>query len=151
MAALQGPLPEFSGAANEWEIFVKQLTHYFVANGIDDAAKQRATLLSACKMATYKLLRTLVAPAALTIKTFDELVGLAREHHNPKPSVIMRRFLFNTQYVCPSARRDNHKLRRTAPGPRITLRVRRVGQGADTRLPRLTASAASATMHSSAT
>ena len=47
-------------------------------------------------MATYKLLRTLVAPAALTTKTFNELVKLATEHHNPKPSVIIRRFRFNT-------------------------------------------------------
>ena len=96
MATMQSRLPEFSGAADEWEIFAEQLTHYFVANEIDDDAKHRAILLSTCGMATYKLLRTLVAPAALTTKTFNELVKLATEHHNPKPSIIIRRFRFNT-------------------------------------------------------
>ena len=42
------------------------------------------------------LLKTLVAPAALTTKTFTELVQLVTDHHHPKPSVIMRRFHFNT-------------------------------------------------------
>ena len=96
MAAFHGRLPEFSGAADEWEVFAEQLEHYFAANGIDDDGKQRAIMLSACGTATYKLLKTLVTPDALTTKTFDELVGLATEHHNPKPSVIMRRFRFNT-------------------------------------------------------
>ena len=96
MAAFHGRLPEFSGAADEWEVFAEQLEHYFAANGIDDDGKQRAIMLIACGTATYKLLKTLVTPDALTTKTFDELVGLATEHHNPKPSVIMRRFRFNT-------------------------------------------------------
>ena len=55
-----------------------------------------AILLNACGIATYKRLKTLVAPAALTTKTFAELVHLATDHHHPKPSVIMRRFRFNT-------------------------------------------------------
>ena len=95
MAAFHGRLPEFNGASDGWEIFAEQLQHYFAANAVDDDDKQRAILLSACGTATYKLLKTFVAPAALTTKTFDELVGLATEHHNPKPSVIMRRFRFN--------------------------------------------------------
>ena len=61
------------------------------------AETKRAILLSACGTTTYKLLKSLVAPAELTMKYFAELVKLAQEHHNPKPSVIMRRFRFNTQ------------------------------------------------------
>ena len=91
-----GRLPEFSGSATEWDVFAEQLSFYFTANGITDAGKQRAILLSACGTTTYKLLKTLVAPAELTSKSFAELVKLAQEHHNPKPSVIMRRFRFNT-------------------------------------------------------
>ncbi|ETW98968.1 MAG: hypothetical protein ETSY2_41825 [Candidatus Entotheonella gemina] len=45
---------------------------------------------------TYKLLKTLVAPAELTTKSVADLVKLAQEHYNPRPSVIMRRFYFNT-------------------------------------------------------
>ena len=96
MATSHGRLPEFGGTVDDWEIFAEQLTYYFAANGITDAAKQRAILLSVCGTATYKLLKTLVAPAALTTKTFAELVQLATDHHHPKPSIIMRRFRFNT-------------------------------------------------------
>ena len=91
-----GCLPEFSGSAAEWEVFTEQLLFYFTANGITDKDKQRAILLSACGITTYKLLKTLVAPAELTSKSFSDLVKLAQEHHNPKPSIIMRRFCFNT-------------------------------------------------------
>ena len=91
-----GRLPEFTGSATEWDVFAEQLSFYFTANGITDGDKKRAILLSACGTTTYKLLKTLVAPAELTTKSFAELVKLAQEHHNPKPSVIMRRFRFNT-------------------------------------------------------
>ena len=91
-----GRLPEFSGSAAEWDVFAKQLKFYFTANGISDAAKQRAILLSSCGTVTYKLLKTLVAPAELTSKSFAELVLLAQEHYDQKPSVIMRRFRFKT-------------------------------------------------------
>ena len=77
-------------------MFAEQLAYYLVANGIDDADKKRAILLSACGTSTYKLLKTLVAPAELTAKSFAELVELAKEHYTPKPSVIMCRFKFNT-------------------------------------------------------
>ena len=42
------------------------------------------------------LLKTLVSPDELTSRTFNELVKLVHEHHHPQPSVIMRRFRFNT-------------------------------------------------------
>ena len=91
-----GQLPQFSGTPSDWDVFAEQLTFYFVANGIDSADKKRAILLSACGTTTYKLLKALVAPAELSTKSFDELVKLAQEHYNPQPSVIMRRFRFNT-------------------------------------------------------
>jgi len=90
--ATHGRLPEFSGGgASDWDVFAEQLSFYFTANGITDEDKQRAILLSACGTTTYKLLKTLVAPAELTSKSFSELVKLAQENYNPKPSVIMGR------------------------------------------------------------
>ena len=89
-------LPEFSGSATEWDVFAEQLSFYFTANGITDGDKQRAILLSACGTTTYKLLKTLVAPAEVTSKSFSDLVKLVQEHHNPKPFIILRRFCFNT-------------------------------------------------------
>ena len=52
--------------------------------------------VSACGTSTYKLIKTLVAPAAVTDVTFDEIAALVQTHYQPKPSVIMRRFRFNT-------------------------------------------------------
>ena len=86
-----GRLPEFSGSATEWDMFAEQLSFYFTANGNTDGDKQRAILLSACGTTTYKLLKTLVAPAELT----SDIVQFAQEHHNTKPSVIMLCFRFN--------------------------------------------------------
>ena len=94
--ANHGRLPEFSGSAADWDVFTEQLSFYFAANGVTDEDKHRAILLSACGTTTYKLLKTLVAPAELTSKSFSDLVKLVQEHYNPKPSVIMRRFLFNS-------------------------------------------------------
>ena len=107
MASIHGHLPMFSGSAAEWDVFAEQLTYYFVANGIADADKKRAILLSACGTITYKLMKTLVAPAELTAKSFAELVQLAKEHYTPKPSVIMFRFRFNT-----SVRQDGESITR---------------------------------------
>ena len=93
-----GHLPQFSGNALEWDVFAEQLSYYLVANGIEDAGKKRALLLSACGTSTYKLLKTLVAPAKLSSKSFADLVKLAQDHYTPKPSVIMSRFKFNTSF-----------------------------------------------------
>ena len=103
--ASHGGLPEFNGSVDKWDMFAEQLFYYFAANGITDDDKQKVILLSAYGTATYKLLKTLVAPAELTSKSFADLVKLAQEHYNPKPSVIMCRFHFNT---CASGRRVNH-------------------------------------------
>ena len=96
MASFHGRVPEFSGATDDWDIFTEQLAHYFTASGITDADKKRAVLLSTYGTTIYKLLKTLVCPDDLTSKTFDELVKLVQDHHHPQPSVIMRRFGFNT-------------------------------------------------------
>ena len=96
MSNTHGHLPQFSGNASEWDVFAEQLAYYLEANGIEDAAKKRALLLSACGTSTYKLLKTLVAPAELSSKSFSDLVKLAQDHYTPKPSVIMSRFKFNT-------------------------------------------------------
>ena len=96
MATHHGHLNKFDGNAEDWEIFTEQLLHYLTANGITDEAKKRAILLSACGTSTYKLVRTLVAPDAVTDKTFEEIAELAQHHYQPKPSLIMRRFRFNT-------------------------------------------------------
>ena len=79
-------------------MFAKQLIYHCIANRIDNEDKKRAIHLSACETSTYKLLKTLVAPAELTTVSFADLVELAKEHYTPKLSIIMCRFKFNTCY-----------------------------------------------------
>ena len=53
--------------------------------------------MSVCGAATYKLIRSLVHPHKPTDKTFDEVVELVKNHHEPLPSEIVQRYNFNTQ------------------------------------------------------
>ena len=76
--------------------FLRSSSHTTSQPTASDEAKKRSILLSACGTSTYKLVRTLVAPDAVTDKTFEEIAELAQHHYHPKPSVIMRRFRFNT-------------------------------------------------------
>ena len=61
-----------------------------------DAGKQRATLLSECGAATYKLIRSLVAPQKPSEVEYPALLKRINEHFVPKPSEIVQRFKFNT-------------------------------------------------------
>ena len=46
----------------DWRHYVEPLNHFFEANEITDAAKQRSILLVSVGAKTYKLIRSLVAP-----------------------------------------------------------------------------------------
>ena len=70
------------------------MEHYFTANDIASSEKRRAILLNAVGATTYRLIRTLVAPAKVSEISFDNIVDRAR---NPKPSPIVKRFEFNTR------------------------------------------------------
>ncbi|OON21580.1 hypothetical protein X801_02523, partial [Opisthorchis viverrini] len=54
-------------------------------------------LLTICGSATYRLIRSLVAPDLPNKNTFDDLVSIAFKHYKPKPSIIAQRFKFNTR------------------------------------------------------
>lgn len=73
------------------------LGHYFAANKITDETQKRSILLTVCGAATYKLLRSLVGPEAVNTISYDNLVKLAKEHYNPKPSAIVQQFHFNSR------------------------------------------------------
>ena len=96
MATVLGAPPEFDGNTEDWEIYTERLSHYLVANDITDKGKKRSVLISACGSTTYKLMKSLVAPASVTTLKYNELVALVQGHYNPKPSVIVMRFKFNS-------------------------------------------------------
>ena len=77
------------------------LNIFFVANSIEDVEKQRAILSMVIGLTTYRLFRSLIAPAKLNEKTYQELVDALREHHSPTPSEIVQRFKFNTRFRQP--------------------------------------------------
>ena len=58
--ATQGSMEAFNPQAEDWTIYAERLQHYLVANGVEDADKKRAILLTVCGASTYKLLRSLV-------------------------------------------------------------------------------------------
>ena len=49
---------------------------------------------------TYKLIRDLVAPKKPTEKSYKELVELFTTHLEPKSSIIVERFKFNSHFHC---------------------------------------------------
>lgn len=94
--AIHGTIGECDHCKEDWVSYCERLEHYFTANDVDDAGKQRAILLSVCGATTYQLIRNLVAPAKPVDKSFSELVTLVKDHHTPPPSVTVQRFNFNS-------------------------------------------------------
>ena len=97
MAVKHGFLPEFVPGTEEWGSYVERAEHYFVANGVDTPETRRAVLLSSCGAPTYRLIRNLSTPLKPGEKTYKEIVELVASHLQPKPSVIMQRFKFNSR------------------------------------------------------
>ena len=94
--ATVGTLSEFVELDGDWIEYVERLEHFFLANNIVGAERKRSILLSACGAKTYKLIRNLATPRKPGELSFEELVKLVQEHHNPRPSVIVQRFKFHT-------------------------------------------------------
>jgi hypothetical protein len=87
----------FNPSQDDWCEYIERLEHYFTANDIASSEKRRTILLNAVGASTYRLIRTLVAPANLSEISFDDIVDRAKAHFNPKPSPIVKRFEFNTR------------------------------------------------------
>ena len=100
--ALYGQVSTFDPETDDWTQYVERLNYYFVANGIDDATKRRAILLSVVGASTYRLIRNLVAPAKPDEKTYKQLVDLVKEHQCPAPSETVQRFRLNTRMRQPN-------------------------------------------------
>ena len=102
MTAVHGSVAAFDSATEEWTEHIERLEFYFAANGIITAAQQRAVLLSCCGPSTFRLLRSLVLPSPLIEFSFKELVAKMKDHREPKPSVIVQRYQFNSRQRAPS-------------------------------------------------
>ena len=94
---LHGTVGVFDPALEEWSEYSERLVHYFMANDIVSDVKKRAIFLTVVGPTAYHLLKTLVSPKKLDEFEFSELVELAMLHYNPKPSLIVKRFEFNSR------------------------------------------------------
>ena len=93
--AVFGKIEEFNLYHENWDEYEERLTHYFIANKIDDAGIQRSILLSVVGAKTYSLIRNLVSPEKPGDKTFEALKTLIKNHLQPKPLTIAERFKFH--------------------------------------------------------
>ena len=104
-----GRIEEFSGKAEDLEVYLERLEEYLLANDLvgitvvmnDNRAaakerndKRRAILLSVIGQSTYTVLRNLVLPEKLSAKSYKELTDLLIDHFTPRPAVSVQRFKF---------------------------------------------------------
>ena len=101
MALMFGQMCELDSSREDWMEYSERLSHYFIANGTTDAARKKAILLTVVGTATYKQLRSLVSPAKVDDKTYQQLVKALQNFHSPKPSEIVQRYKFNSRYRQP--------------------------------------------------
>ena len=97
LMAYLGTIAEFSSSQECWTAYVESLIQYLAANKIEDADQQRAILLSVCGPVTYRLIRNMVSPKKPTELKFAEIVEVVQKHHDPKPSVIVQCYRFNSR------------------------------------------------------
>ena len=95
--AVHGTLAPFDPEEEDWVEYTDRLSYYFTANGITDGAKKRAILISCCGPATFRLMKSLVFPDQLSDFSFAQLVEKVKLHREPKASIIVRRFQFNSR------------------------------------------------------
>ena len=93
-----GQVGAFKEGQEEWKQYVERLEQYLIANGVENADKKRAIFLSTIGPQAYKLLSSLVAPAAPGEKAYEDLVQAMTDHHSPPPSEIVQRYRFHTRF-----------------------------------------------------
>ena len=76
----------------------ERLGYYLIANGITEEAKKKAVLLTSIGASNFTLLRSIAGPDGLDPKSYAVLVKLLQDHFDPKPSEIVERFPFNSQF-----------------------------------------------------
>ncbi len=101
MSSLLGRLDEFDASKEEWPQYVERVSHFFAANGIDDADRKKSAFLAGIGPTTYTLVRNLVSPAKPGDKSYVELVALLMDHFNPTPSETVQRFKFHSRFRKP--------------------------------------------------
>ena len=101
IAATYGILPEFDTDNETVKSYTARAKVFFTANSIPED-KQAAIFLSCVGAKTYNLLVTLIAPDTLDTATLDSLFTALREHFQPTPNIISKRYAFHCHNQLPS-------------------------------------------------
>ena len=97
-----GEIEPFNPDTDSWCEWEERFVFLLESKQITDGTVKRARLLTACGKKAYTLFRSLVSPAALHDKSFEELLAVMRAHKDPKPSKILSRFRFSQCHRDPS-------------------------------------------------
>ena len=89
---MHGSVGEFDPAKEDWSTYSARLGFYFQANGVTEADRKRAILLSCSGPETFRLARSLASPRVLNDLTYKEIGDLMEAHYNPKKSEAVQRF-----------------------------------------------------------
>ena len=85
-----------SGELTEWEDYVERLENYFVVHDTKTEAKKRVVPLSECGVATYKLIKSSIAPQKPSDVGYKVLLEKGKQNFAPAPLCIMEHYKFNT-------------------------------------------------------
>ena len=98
MAALFGNIEQFNPKTEIFSEYVERLGFYFEANSVTDIKKKKAIFLTLIGPSQYRLLKDLTAPSTIAEKSYDELCGLLKSHHQPKPPKFLQRTKFENRF-----------------------------------------------------
>ena len=73
------------------------MKYFFLVNGVTDENKKKVILLSAIGPTQFRLIKDLVQPENLDNKSFAQICGLLKNHHEPTPPLFLQRALFENQ------------------------------------------------------
>ena len=85
-----GKMDEFIPSKEKWAEYKERLSYYFVANDVEDAGKKKAMLITSIGSSNHSLLRSIVALEKLADRSYDELVGVLKDHFSPGDSAKVR-------------------------------------------------------------
>ena len=87
----------YDNSTEDFDTYVERLVFYFEANDITND-KRVAVFISIMGAKTYGLLKSLLAPDKPTLKTFEDLTKVLKQHLSPAPLAIAERFRFHKLY-----------------------------------------------------
>ena len=93
--AVQFSINEYEPIRESWIEYEERLEYFLLANGITEAARKKAVLITSIGASNFSILRSVATPDGVKAKSFDELVLVLRNHFSPKPSEVAQRFKFN--------------------------------------------------------